>query len=264
MTTLTLKPRELVEISQEKDLSTLLKIKNKIVTLSEGSELYPEDSQATHVYKIISGTLRAVKTMHNGRRQVGAFIFAGEWTGYDGREQHFYAVEAITNVRLISFLRKDFRKVMYNDQLILNTVYNSLSYMLFRAEERLFGLASNSAIERVSKFLVDIMERLGSDRNNMFILPMSRLDISDYLCISPETLSRTISQLTRCGIISINGRYVKIINFEQLLNLTYSAKSPTRILNLTGFRPRQPSHEKESQGQLQPRESGFDSRLEVF
>ncbi len=42
------------------------------------------------------------------------------------------------------------------------------------------------------------------------------------------------------------------------------AKSPTRILNLTGFRPRQPSHEKESQGQLQPRESGFDSRLEVF
>ena len=41
-------------------------------------------------------------------------------------------------------------------------------------------------------------------------------------------------------------------------------KSPTRILNLTGFRPRQPSHEKESQGQLQPRESGFDSRLEVF
>jgi hypothetical protein len=42
------------------------------------------------------------------------------------------------------------------------------------------------------------------------------------------------------------------------------AMSPTRILNLTGFRPRQPSHEKESQGQLQPRESGFDSRLEVF
>jgi arylsulfatase A-like enzyme len=42
------------------------------------------------------------------------------------------------------------------------------------------------------------------------------------------------------------------------------AKSPTRISNLTGSRPRQPSHEKESQGQLQPRQSGFDGRLEVF
>ncbi|MCI4680936.1 hypothetical protein K9U33_20245 [Rhodoblastus acidophilus] len=42
------------------------------------------------------------------------------------------------------------------------------------------------------------------------------------------------------------------------------AKNPTRISILTGFCPRQPSHEKESQGQLQPREGGFDGRLEVF
>ncbi|MCI4678999.1 hypothetical protein K9U33_10095 [Rhodoblastus acidophilus] len=42
------------------------------------------------------------------------------------------------------------------------------------------------------------------------------------------------------------------------------AQNPTRISILTGFCPRQPSHEKESQGQLQPREGGFDGRLEVF
>ena len=44
----------------------------------------------------------------------------------------------------------------------------------------------------------------------------------------------------------------------------WETKNPTRISNLTGFGPRQPSHEKESQSQLQPHESGFDSRLEVF
>ena len=41
------------------------------------------------------------------------------------------------------------------------------------------------------------------------------------------------------------------------------AKSPTRNSDGLVF-PRNPSHEEESEGQLEPREGGFDCRLEVF
>ena len=42
------------------------------------------------------------------------------------------------------------------------------------------------------------------------------------------------------------------------------SQSPTRNSNLTDFRPRQPSDDEKSEGQLQPRERGFDGRLEVL
>ena len=59
-----------------------------------------------------------------------------------------------------------------------------------------------------------------------------------------------------------------VISFAKLLyggsGFSLLAQSPTRNSNLADFRSCQPSHEKESQSQLQPREGGFDSRLEVF
>ena len=58
-----------------------------------------------------------------------------------------------------------------------------------------------TALERVATFLLEMFER--RDRTKTLHLPMSRNDIADYLGLTIETVSRTLSALKRDGVIGI-------------------------------------------------------------
>ena len=62
-------------------------------------------------------------------------------------------------------------------------------------------LGRQNATERVAAFLVDMAERQGG--LNQIELPMSRLDIGDYLGVTIETVSRTFSKFKETGIIRL-------------------------------------------------------------
>jgi CRP/FNR family nitrogen fixation transcriptional regulator len=52
-------------------------------------------------------------------------------------------------------------------------------------------------------------------------LPMSRQDIADYLGLTIETVSRTLSQMEREGAIAIpNARQIRLLRREALEDLT--------------------------------------------
>jgi CRP/FNR family transcriptional regulator, nitrogen fixation regulation protein len=57
-----------------------------------------------------------------------------------------------------------------------------------------------NAREKVSAFLLQMAERTCSDELE---LPMSRQDIADYLGLTIETISRTMTQLESCAAISL-------------------------------------------------------------
>jgi CRP/FNR family transcriptional regulator, anaerobic regulatory protein len=66
-------------------------------------------------------------------------------------------------------------------------------------------LGRRSADEKVATFLVgwrDRLSRLGKVSTTV-PLPMSRQDIADYLGLTIETVSRTLTKLERAGVIAI-------------------------------------------------------------
>jgi CRP/FNR family nitrogen fixation transcriptional regulator len=72
---------------------------------------------------------------------------------------------------------------------------------LAKAQEHLLVLGRQSAGERLAAFLLDLAERQGG--LEQLELPMSRLDIADYLGLTIETVSRTLTRLKAKGIISL-------------------------------------------------------------
>lgn len=64
-------------------------------------------------------------------------------------------------------------------------------------------LGRRSAGERVAGFLVDMADRIGDGEN--VELPMSRQDMADYLGLTIETVSRTLTQLQVSGLIKLSG-----------------------------------------------------------
>jgi CRP/FNR family nitrogen fixation transcriptional regulator len=62
-------------------------------------------------------------------------------------------------------------------------------------------LGRKTAQEKMATFLLDLAGRL--DRSDRVELPMQRTDIADHLGLTIETVSRTLTQMVRDGLIKL-------------------------------------------------------------
>jgi len=69
---------------------------------------------------------------------------------------------------------------------------------LGRAQRHAVVLGRELAPERVASFLLDMAERTKSDA---FELPMTQRDVGDYLGLTVETVSRTLTQFAKDALI---------------------------------------------------------------
>ena len=84
---------------------------------------------------------------------------------------------------------------------MVNQLWAQTMAHLQRAQHHILLLGRKSAQERIATFLLDMADRLS--RSGDMELPMSRQDIADYLGLTIETVSRTLTQLERDGFIAI-------------------------------------------------------------
>ena len=74
-----------------------------------------------------------------------------------------------------------------------------------RLQRQILILGRASAVGKVSAFLLDMADRLSVDDRCRVDLPMSRYDIADYLVMSVETVSRSLTALRSHGTIALLG-----------------------------------------------------------
>lgn len=86
---------------------------------------------------------------------------------------------------------------------------------MIRAQEHLLVVGRQSALEKLAVFLVDLDRRQGDV--GIIDLPMTRTDIGDYLGMTVETVSRSMSRLREKGIVRLkNARCIEILRRDKL------------------------------------------------
>jgi len=86
------------------------------------------------------------------------------------------------------------------------------------AQERLLWLGRKTARERIACFLLECAHRSGTpkkDGSQTVPLPMSQLEIGDYLGLASETVSRALAQLARDGAIEVLRPYSGVVIRER-------------------------------------------------
>ncbi len=80
-------------------------------------------------------------------------------------------------------------------------------------------LARKSAIEKVASFLSVLAERIGLRTGAVTTLDLSmrRTDIADFLGLTTETVSRTLTHLRKKGVISIENAHTIVIRDRSAL-----------------------------------------------
>jgi CRP/FNR family nitrogen fixation transcriptional regulator len=91
--------------------------------------------------------------------------------------------------------------VTKDEEIFAHQVIGSMVQALERAQNHMLLLGRKNAPERSATFLLVLSEHLMEDGH--VDLPISRIDIADYLGLTSETVSRSLTQLERQGIIEL-------------------------------------------------------------
>ena len=170
-------------------------------SFAKDQEIYAEGDPATAYFKVVSGVVRTCKILSDGRRQIDAFHVAGEIFGIERGDLYHFSAEAVGEVTVLAYRRCSLDVLAAGDVSLARQVVDNALISLQRAQQHLILLGRRSATEKVATFLLDMAERV---RHDTIELPMSRSDIADYLGLTIETVSRTLTQFERDGVISFS------------------------------------------------------------
>ena len=148
-----------------------------------------------------SGTVRTYKLLSDGRRQIDEFHLAGDIFGLEPGEEHRFSAEAVGDATVLAFRRRCFETLAHDDPALGGEVMTSMMRSLERAHDHMVLLGRKTAQEKIATFLLDIARRMPGD--SRFDLPMQRSDIADHLGLTIETVSRTLTQFARDGLIKL-------------------------------------------------------------
>lgn len=187
------------------------------MAFERNAEIYGESEPADYVYKVVSGAVRTYRVLSDGRRQVGAFYLPGDVFGLELGTEHTDSAEAVTNSQVLFVRRSTLLTASQRNGDVTRQLLAITAQELRRAENHSL-LLIKSAQERLVAFLLDMAQRLSAKAE--IELPMSRQDIADYLGLTIETVSRTLTQLeAEAAIKLIASRRIALRNRSALNEL---------------------------------------------
>lgn len=142
--------------------------------------------------------------LREGRRQISGFYFPGDVFGLESAQKRI-AAEAITKAEVRVIKKQALTALTSANREVADQLLALTARELTRKQDHLFSLLSTTAEERIICFLIDMVRRASPREDRLIALPMSRLDIADYLGLTIETVSRTLWDLERRGAIKIKG-----------------------------------------------------------
>jgi CRP/FNR family transcriptional regulator, nitrogen fixation regulation protein len=182
------------------DLVGQMELMGAPMSFSRNTEIYGENEPADYLYKVISGSVRTYKIFDDGRRQIGGFYFAGDVFGLELGEAHQFSSEAIDNCVVLVVKRSALIALADRSGDIARQLWSFTAGELQRLRAHML-LLIKSAEERVACFLLEMADRLSTAES--VELSMSRQDIADYLGLTIETVSRTLTHLEAKAAIAL-------------------------------------------------------------
>lgn len=207
-----------ITICRRLDAKTLANMRamGSLQRLEPGQAIFHEGDLVNRVFMLASGAVKIYTLLADGRRQVTGFMFPGDFLGMSVDDEHAFTAEALSESELWWFSRRAFDTFVETSPQVERELYRLAAHELAAAQQQMVLLGRKTAAERLASFFLLILERkerVSGLRESHFELPMSRLDIADYLGLTRETVSRMLGQLRSSGLIRLASQdHVEVLN----------------------------------------------------
>jgi CRP/FNR family nitrogen fixation transcriptional regulator len=177
-------------------------------------EICGQGQRAANWYRVVRGGVRRCMLRSDGKRQIVGLLLPGDFFGLTAGEEYDYSAESVAEETVVSVYPRRLAEALGDsDPTVAREIRALVLSVITQLQTQLLIMGRTTATEKVSSFLLDMSHRLPNNAPGRITLPVSRYDIADYLGISAETVSRSLSGLNQRGLISFKGtRQVRIVN----------------------------------------------------
>jgi CRP/FNR family nitrogen fixation transcriptional regulator len=190
-----------------------------VITPCQRHEVICDEGQTADCwYYVIIGAVLCSVVRVDGRRQVVDLLLPGDFFGFTTGDEHVSTIEAAAAGTVVAVYPRRRIEMEADADPRLSRDIRKIAFDAFsRLQGQLQILGRITVQEKVGSFILAMGERLIDSPDDSVALPFSRYDIADYLAVSVETVSRSLTDLKRRGLIKFTGtRVVRIVNRNAL------------------------------------------------
>ena len=190
--------------------------------IKKGAVLFREGENINGVYCIKEGVCKLSKLSDNGKDQIVKLVVRGDLIG-----QRSLVTEDKSNLTAIAV--SDMEVCFIPKYQVLHDLNNNASFSLDMLQDMANELkyADNVVVDMAQKTvkqrLVDVLlflnKNFDTDSNGYIGIVLSREDYANIVGTASESAIRILSQFKKDGLISTNGKQIKIENLEGLKRL---------------------------------------------
>ena len=197
---------------------------------STGNTIVHQEQSADFVFSLRSGHATMFRLTTDGKRQILAFLFPGDFVGFTSEDNYHYGVSAISSVEACRFERTALESLIEAHPEMDRKLRFTLTRAMDASYELFFSLGRKDALQKVASFIwyVSYRQRKLHQPENPLHLPMRRADIADFMGLTIETVSRAFTALKEMDAIRLHGAYdVEIVDMQRLRSLGIVVAEPS-------------------------------------
>lgn len=191
------------------------------IKYKKGQTIFYEGTRPMGIYCLNKGKVKVFKLSSQGKEQIIKICQAGDLLGYRATlSNEFYSASAtVLEDAAICFIPKeDFMGVLSNNPAFYGKVVKKLCHELGIAREQVTDLAQKSVRERLAGNLLMLNKSYHDDghEDDMIDVALSREDLANIVGTATETVIRLLSDFKKDGLISLEGKKIKILKPREL------------------------------------------------
>ena len=170
------------------------------LSIGKRQTLFRAQEPAPSIYEVLTGAFMVYRLIDDGRRQIIDIALPGSLCGFTRAPVHESSCEALVP-----------STVHIYDRVMLSTGDATGARLAQKMERQICALADHIALlgrrtteERLAAFLImcsQVWKTASDGHATVFRIPMTRVEIGDYLGMTMETVSRGIADFERRGLI---------------------------------------------------------------
>ncbi len=160
------------------------------------------------VASVVKGVATLSKTMEDGRIQMVGLLMPSDFIGRPDRKVIEFDVVAATDVTLCCFHRVPFEKLLTTVPHVSERLLEIALDELDAARDWMLLLGRKTAREKIASFIEMMVRRqhIVGVSHEPLVLPLTREEISNYLGLTLETVSRQLNALKKEGVLRFTDR----------------------------------------------------------
>jgi CRP-like cAMP-binding protein len=183
-----------------------------------GGCVYAQGELADGLYCIQSGILALRRVDEHGQYRILKLLYPGEVLGHQALLQntlYTHSAVVLQKAQVCKISQEGMEKTMLSNVSFQKALLQHLASELIDAENARVRESSLPVKSRLAGFLKNLYQHLPQNHTVLHV-PLQRQELAAFLGSRPETLARSIAELSRANIAHFIGREVQVLDKNAL------------------------------------------------